>query len=141
MAFLFITAAQCAAPTLSPRYAIAMWNKPGRHYGAGDFHFITCSCYHRRPLLGTPPHRDLFLTVLEQVRRRYQFVIAGYVVMPEHIHLLVGEPQKENPSTVMQALKTRFCAASFGRGETKLQTGAAASPRLCFTTHLAEALL
>jgi hypothetical protein len=35
--------------------------------------------------------------------------------------------------------QTRFCAASFGRGETKLQTGAAASLRLCFTTHLASA--
>jgi putative transposase len=42
-----------------------------RYYGAGDLHFITCSCYHRQPLLGTPRRRDLFLTVLEQVRKRY----------------------------------------------------------------------
>jgi len=48
------------------------------------------------------------LTVLEQVRKRYQFVVAGYVVMPEHIHLLISEPQKKNPSTVMQALKLSF---------------------------------
>jgi putative transposase len=52
-----------------------------RYYGAGDLHFITCSCYRRQPLLGTPRRRDLLLTVLEQVRRRYQFVVAGYVVM------------------------------------------------------------
>ncbi len=52
-----------------------MWNKPEHFYGAGDLHFITCSCYRRQPLLGTPPRRDLFLTVLEQVRRRYQFVV------------------------------------------------------------------
>src|SRR5208337_4205252 len=50
-----------------------------RYYGAGDLHFITCSCYQRQPLLGTPRRRDLFLTVLEQVRRRYQFVVAGYL--------------------------------------------------------------
>ncbi len=85
-----------------------MWNKPERFHGAGDLHFITCSCYRRQPLLGTPRRRDLFLTVLEQVRRRYQFVVAGYVVMPEHIHLLIGEPQEKNPSTVMQALKLGF---------------------------------
>ena len=85
-----------------------MWNKPERFYGAGDLHFITCSCYRRQPLLGTPRRRDLFLTVLEQVRRRYQFVVAGYVVMPEHIHLLIGEPQEKNPSTVTQALKLGF---------------------------------
>ncbi len=78
------------------------------YYGAGDLHFITCSCYHRQPLLGTSGRRDLLLTVLEEVRQRYQFVVAGYVIMPEHIHLLIGEPQKKNPSTVMQALKLGF---------------------------------
>jgi putative transposase len=85
-----------------------MWNKPMRYYGAGDLHFITCSCYRRQPLLGTPRRRSLFLTVLERVRRRYQFVVVGYGVMPEHIHLLIGEPQEKNPSTVMQALKLGF---------------------------------
>ena len=54
-----------------------------RYYGSGDLHFITCSCYHRQPLLGTAQRRDLFLKVLEHVRRRYQFVVVGYVVMPE----------------------------------------------------------
>lgn len=58
----------------------------------------------------TPRRRDLFLAVLEQVRKRYQFVVVGFVVMPEHIHLLVSEPQdnEKNPSTVMQALKISF---------------------------------
>ncbi len=79
-----------------------MWSKPKRFYGAGDLHFITCSCYRRQPLLGTPRRRDLFLTVLEQVRRRHQFVVVGYVVMPE------SEPQEKNPSIVMQALKLGF---------------------------------
>jgi putative transposase len=47
----------------------------------------------RQPFPGTARRRDLFLTVLEQVRRRYEFVVAGYVVMPEHIHLLLSEPR------------------------------------------------
>jgi putative transposase len=85
-----------------------MNRKLKRYYGAGHLHFITFSCYRRQPILGTAKRRDLFLTVLEQVRRRYQFVITGYVVMPEHVHLLIGEPQTKNPSTVMQALKLGF---------------------------------
>ena len=76
-----------------------------RYYGAGDLHFITCTCYRRQPLLGTARRRSLLLTVLEQVRRRYAFVVIGYVIMSEHIHLLISEPQEENPSTVMQGLK------------------------------------
>ena len=59
-------------------------------------------------MLGTPRRRDLLLTVLEQVRRRYRFVVVGYVIMPEHIHLLISEPQVKTPSTVMQALKLGF---------------------------------
>ena len=65
-----------------------------RYYGAQDLHFITGSCYRREPELGTPPRRDLFLQILEQVRKRYGFVVLGYVVMPEHFHLLISEPEK-----------------------------------------------
>ncbi len=68
-----------------------------RYYGAGYLHFITTSCHRRLPLLGNPRNRDLFLRVLEQVRRRYRFVVLGYVVMPEHVHLLMGEPQRGDP--------------------------------------------
>jgi putative transposase len=79
-----------------------------RYYGAGYLHFITTSCYQRRALLGTKQNRDLFLQVLEQVRLRYHFAVIGYVVMPEHVHLLLGEPERRNPSVVMQALKQGF---------------------------------
>jgi len=79
-----------------------------RYYGAQDLHFITGSCYRREAELGTPPRRDLFLQILEQVRKRYGFVVLGYVVMPEHFHLLISEPEKGTPSTVMQVLKQRF---------------------------------
>lgn len=76
--------------------------------GSGYLHFITSSCYRRRPLLGTACRRDLFLKILEEVRRRYHFAVIGYVVMPEHIHLLISEPDRGTPSTVMQVLKQRF---------------------------------
>jgi putative transposase len=79
-----------------------------RYYGAHDLHFITCSCYRRRPLLATAHRRDLLLDLLEEVRRRHRFVVLGYVLMPEHFHLLISEPQVTTPSIVMQVLKQRF---------------------------------
>jgi putative transposase len=79
-----------------------------RYYGHDYLHFLTCSCYHRRPWLSEPSRRDLFLQILEQVRQRYLFVVVGYVVMPDHIHLLISEPELGTPSTVMQVLKQRF---------------------------------
>ena len=78
-----------------------------RFYGGRDLHFLTFSCYQRRPWL-TPSRCDLFLEILERVRRRYRLVVLGYVVMPEHVHLLVTEPQRSTLSTAMQALKLGF---------------------------------
>jgi putative transposase len=37
----------------------------------------------------------------------YQFSLVGFVVMPDHIHLLISEPAKATPSTVIQVLKQR----------------------------------
>src|SRR5580658_2634402 len=85
-----------------------MPTKLHRDYGAGYLHFITTSCYQRRALLGAPQSRDLFLEVMEQVRRRYRFVVVGYVVMPEHVHLLFSEPERGDPSVVMKVLKQSF---------------------------------
>jgi len=57
-----------------------------RTYGAHHLHFITWSCYRRLPFLRSARTRDRFLSILEQVRARYRFVVVGYVVMLEHVH-------------------------------------------------------
>jgi len=82
-----------------------------RIYDVRHLHFITNSCYRRLPRLGSARGRDRFLTILEQTRRKYRFVVVGYVVMPEHIHLLLSEPEVGGPSTVMQVLKQRSARA------------------------------
>jgi putative transposase len=76
-----------------------------RYYGTGALHFITWSCYQRRRLLGSPARRDLVLAVLELMRVRYRFAVIGYVVMPEHVHLLISEPLIGDPSKIIQAVK------------------------------------
>ena len=78
-----------------------------RHYGRGHLHFITFTCYRRLPLLRSVRGRNAFVQILGEVRDRYGFYLVGYVVMPEHIHLLIGEPAKGTPSTVIQVLKQR----------------------------------
>src|SRR5262249_12996243 len=109
----FCCAPITAWPTAHAYPSLMPWGLH-RYYGAGHLHFITCSCYRRLPLLGIAKRRDLFLEILEQVRQRYQFVVVGYVVMPEHFHLLISEPQERTPSTVMQALKLGFARRVLG---------------------------
>jgi putative transposase len=78
-----------------------------RFYGRRDLHFVTFSCFRRRPYLGTVRARNRFVSILDEVRSRLSFALIGYVVMPEHVHLLIGEPGKGNPSKVLQVLKQR----------------------------------
>ena len=75
-----------------------------RCYGQGHLHFITFSCYRRLPLLKTERARDMFVEELGKVRDEMEFHLIGYVVMPEHVHLLLSEPERGTPSTVMQKL-------------------------------------
>jgi REP element-mobilizing transposase RayT len=84
-----------------------MAHKLIRHYGRGHLHFITFTCYRRRPLLRSIRARNAFVQILGETRDRYGFSLVGYVVMPEHIHLLISEPTKGTPSTVVQVLKQR----------------------------------
>ena len=79
-----------------------------RYYGAQHLHFITCSCYRRQAFLNTGKRRDLFLKILEEARRKYRFVVHGYVLMPEHFHWLITEPERGDPSVVMKVVKQRF---------------------------------
>jgi putative transposase len=76
-----------------------------RYQQCGCFHFITFSCHRRLPYLATDAARNLFERSLEAMRLRYDFVVAGYVLMPEHVHLLVSEPKKALLSKAIQALK------------------------------------
>jgi putative transposase len=89
----------------------SMRNPLRRYYGLGDLHFVTFSCYRRRPFLGTRRARDRFVKILDEVRSRHKFHIVGYVVMPEHVHLLLSEPAKSNPSKVLQVLKQKVSRA------------------------------
>ena len=55
-------------------------------------HFLTFSCYHRQPKFATAEACAIFVSALERVRQSYGLCVFGYVIMPEHVHLLVNEP-------------------------------------------------
>jgi putative transposase len=76
-----------------------------RYQTSGHDHAINFCCYEHRPYLSTPESRDLFEHSLEHTRRKYRFEVYGYVVMPDHVHLLLSEPPVEPLSKALQALK------------------------------------
>ena len=76
-----------------------------RFHASGCTHFITFSCYGRRRLLDSRGPAETFESDLERVREWYGLRIYAYVVMPEHVHLLLSEPLRSRLSVAIQMLK------------------------------------
>jgi putative transposase len=90
-----------------------------RYFGKGHLHFVTFSCYRRLPPLQSKRARNLFVRELGAVRNKMEFRLIGYVVMPEHVHLLLSESKSGTPSDVLHRLK--LCTSRKMRGGRKNQ--------------------
>ncbi len=72
----------------------------------GDAHFLTFSCYRRMQLLSKDRTRLWFVEALNKARVKHQFDLWAWVIMPEHIHLLIY-PRKPSYKTakILASLK------------------------------------
>jgi len=77
-----------------------------RHQTSGHDHFITFTCYHQHPYLDNEHARTVFEETLETLRPRHDFFLYGYVVMPNHVHLLLSEPKHRLLADTLRVLKT-----------------------------------
>jgi putative transposase len=67
------------------------YRKKLKHFDVpGEAHFLTFSCYHRLALLSKDRTRRWFLEALGEARDRQSFDLWAWVLMPEHVHLLVN---------------------------------------------------
>src|SRR5216683_2447226 len=71
-------------------------------------HFVTFSCYRRQANFTSPDIYDLLVQCLEDMRRRFSMCVYGYVIMPEHVHLLVNEPERATLADAIHYLKLSF---------------------------------
>ncbi len=76
-----------------------------RFQQAEALHFVTFSCFHRLPLLEAPGAMETVEAVLEQTCARHQVRVYAYVLMPEHVHLLVNEPPRIVLAQFLKAFK------------------------------------
>jgi putative transposase len=79
-----------------------------RFQQSGQSHFVTFSCYRRQPFFSASAFFDEFERTLEDMRQRFQMCVYGYVVMPEHVHLLVNEPPEASLAEAIHYLKLSF---------------------------------
>ena len=60
-----------------------------RYNDAGHAHALTFSCFHRQAFLSRDRTRRWLIDAIEQARAKHSFDIWAYVIMPEHVHLLI----------------------------------------------------
>lgn len=88
-----------------------------RFQKAESLHFITFRCFRRLPLLEAPGARETVETILEQTRARHGARIYAYVLMSEHVHLLVNEPPRMVLAQFLKAVKQMTSRTLRGRRE------------------------
>lgn len=55
----------------------------------GHAHFLTFSCWKRWPLLSKNRSRQWMINAIEKMRQSQNVAVWAYVIMPEHVHLLI----------------------------------------------------
>jgi len=88
-----------------------------RFHQFGQTHVVTFSCYHRRSSFIAASAKRIFENALERVRRSFGLCIYGYVVMPDHVHLLMSEPQRGTLAGALKSLKQGVSRRLIGDAE------------------------
>jgi putative transposase len=91
-----------------------------RYQEPGQPRELTFSCYRHYAFLGHDRTRTCFVEALDQARRKVGFQLWAYVLMPEHVHLLVypGDAA-EKMSRFLQAIKEPVARKALGYLKTK----------------------
>ncbi|MBS0191502.1 MAG: transposase [Phycisphaerales bacterium] len=69
--------------------------------------FITFSCFRRLPLLGKAGARNIFVESLYEAREQFGFALYAWVIMPEHVHILMHTRSKAPMATILKSIKLK----------------------------------
>ena len=84
----------------SHRKTCRRWNE------AGHAHFLTFSCFKRKSFLSKDRSRQWVIDAINKARDRHQFDVWAYVLMPEHVHLLIWPSQQSySVSSILKSVK------------------------------------
>src|SRR5712692_1019258 len=69
------------------------------------FHYTTSVCFKRVPVFHSERACELFIEALAETRRRCPFKLIGYVIMPDHVHMIMS-PLNRDIRIVMGRVKS-----------------------------------
>jgi len=85
----------------------------------GTTRFITFNCYCNLPGLATDLAKYLFLEELASARHKHGFSLLAYVILPEHVHLVLLPPDGMKLGLVVGEMKSRTARRYFAHERRK----------------------
>jgi len=85
--------------------------KPGRLIAPAGTYFVTFSSFQRRRLSVVESYVGLFLKTLYRYRRECRYELHAFVLMPEHVHLLLTPGQHVTIERAIQLIKGGYSHA------------------------------
>ncbi len=87
-----------------------------RHYdNLGTARFVTFSCYRRMPALNDDLAKNILIMTLDEVRKKHSLRLLGYVIMPEHVHLVLHPPDGTKLGLVVREIKSLTARKYFAK--------------------------
>lgn len=81
----------------------------------GTARFLTFSCFHRLPLFNNDRIKDRFVEHLTTCVDRHDLQTLAWVVMPEHVHLIVYSPDARPLTAFLTTLKRSIAVEVINR--------------------------
>ncbi len=105
MPILFRNMSEASAQSKPNRKQCRRYNDPGHA------HALTFSCFHRQPFLARDRTCQWFIEAIQQAREKHVFDFWAYVIMPEHVHLVIL-PLEDNYSisSILASIKRSVSA-------------------------------
>ena len=86
------------------------------HYdNLGTARFVTFSCYRRLPALNDDLAKKILINCLDEVGKKHNLKLLGYVLMPEHVHLVLHPPDGTQLGLVVREIKSLSARKYFAK--------------------------
>ena len=87
-----------------------------RHYDdLGTARFVTFSCYRKMEFLADANARSLLIMQIDMARFKHGFKLWGYVIMPDHVHLVIMPPKNMKLGLVIREIKSKMAREYFAQ--------------------------
>jgi putative transposase len=74
---------------------------------------VTFCCYRLLPFLTEDRAKELLIKYLAESRNKYGYKLLGYVIMPEHVHLVLLPPDNMKLGLMIREIKSKMAREYF----------------------------